>query len=153
MGFRLASGFDHAGTLRLIHNPADVNTDVLFSPGEVLVFDALEAQLDVCGIRSRANSVGSMFSDAATHSLMAMRMAVQVRKYLWLLKELMRATGLTTSIEPQDNSLDFILDPQHVPLSPTPLDFSFAAFHILAPSFGRGSEVIYAHDKHISPQF
>jgi hypothetical protein len=63
---------------RLIHDPADAITDALFSPGEVLVFDALEAQLDVSGIRSCANSVGSMFLDAATRSLTAMRMAVQV---------------------------------------------------------------------------
>jgi hypothetical protein len=64
----------------------------------------------------------------------------------------MRAAGLTTSIELPNDGLDSIFDPQHVWLSPNPLDLSFAVFRILAPSFRRGSEVIYAHE-HISPPF
>jgi hypothetical protein len=138
---------------RLIHNPADTITDALFTVGEVPVFDALKAQLNVSGIRSRANLAGSMFLDAATRSLMAMRMAVQVRRYLWLLEEPTRAAGLATSIKLPNDGLDFIFDPQHVWLSPNPLDLSFAAFQILAPSFGRGRKVIYAHDEHITPPF
>jgi hypothetical protein len=96
--------------LRLIHDPADTNTDALFRPGEDPVFDSLKAQLDISGIWGCAQLVGFAFADAAMRWLMAMRMAVQVRKYLWLLEEPTHAAGLATTIELPNNSLDFIFN-------------------------------------------
>jgi hypothetical protein len=137
----------------LIHDPADANTNTLSRPGEVPVFKSLEAQIDISGIQGRAQSVGSVLADAATRSLMAMQMAVQVGKYLWLLEDPTHAAGLATTIELPNDGLDFIFDTQHVRLFPTPLDLSFTAFRILAPSFRRGGRVIYAHDEQILPPF
>jgi hypothetical protein len=104
---------------RLIHDIADARpvSESVPAQGHPPNFDTPRERLEIAAIRERATMVGSTFASANERTLLAMRFAVQVRKYLWLMTEPMRVAGFDAGLELPDDGLDYIFDLEHAYLT------------------------------------
>jgi hypothetical protein len=128
---------------RLIHDIADARPVLESVPaqGHPPNFDTPRERLEIAAIRERASLVGSTFASANERTLLAMRFAVQVRKYLWLMTEPMRVAGFDAGLELPDDGLDYIFDLEHAYLTSSVPDYA-----ITGPLTPQNLLTQYPHD-------